>query len=270
MFKTDIKKEFVLLVVCIVLLISVNYSFLDSKLESFLVYSETKPVEIQRVIDGDTVIYNENGTEISVRLLGINTPEKGERFYSDAKRFLEKQILNKSINLVYGEERKGKYGRELAYIFYGGKNVNLELVRKGYGNYYFPSGRNRYYGDFVEAWEGCLDRNQRLCEFSKTKCSDCIQLERIDKFEQETVFYNSCDFVCNLTDWSVKDEGRKKFIFPEFALKPQSKVVVKVGNKTNTEDILYWEGENYVWTSTGDSLFLRDREGKLVLWKIVS
>jgi len=28
-----------------------------------------------------------------------------------------------------------------------------------------------------------------------------------------------------------------------------------------------WKKKDYVWTKTGDSLFLRDSKGKLVLWK---
>jgi len=32
--------------------------------------------------------------------------------------------------------------------------------------------------------------------------------------------------------------------------------------------ILFWKGKDYVWTSTGDTLFLRDDEGKLVLWEM--
>lgn len=268
--KYNIKKEIIILIVCIILLISLNYNFLDSKLESFLVGSESKNIDVQRVIDGDTLTYNQNGTEVSVRLLGVNTPEKGERFYSEAGKFLESRVLNKSVRLVYGDEKTGKYGRELAYVFYDGKNVNLELVEKGYGNYYFPSGRTRYYGDFVKAWEDCLDKGQRLCEPSTMRCSDCIALKEVDKFEQEVVFSNSCDFDCNMTGWSIKDEGRKRFIFPGFVLDSDSEVAIKVGNKTNTDDTLYWEGESYVWTSSGDTLFLRGGGGKLVLWKVIS
>jgi len=44
-------------------------------------------------------------------------------------------------------------------------------------------------------------------------------------------------------------------------------VMIKVGEEENTENVLFWKGESYVWTKTGDTLFLRDEEGKLVLWK---
>ena len=80
-------------------------------------------------------------------------------------------------------------------------------------------------------------------------------------------FENKCDFDCNLKDWTIKDEGRKKFNFGEFILEGNGKVKIKVGEGINQKDILFWRGESYVWTSTGDTLFLRDNKGRLVLWK---
>jgi hypothetical protein len=45
------------------------------------------------------------------------------------------------------------------------------------------------------------------------------------------------------------------------------KISIIVGNKTNSDDVLYWNDEEYVWTSSGDTLFLRDENGKLVIWE---
>jgi len=32
---------------------------------------------------------------------------------------------------------------------------------------------------------------------------------------------------------------------------------------------LFWKNEDYVWAKTGDTLFLRDGKGKLVLWEVI-
>ena len=40
---------------------------------------------VRRVIDGDTIVAESR----SIRLLGINTPERGEEYYLEAKEFLE-------------------------------------------------------------------------------------------------------------------------------------------------------------------------------------
>ena len=76
-------KEKQLLIFVLVILILVNYTFIDSFLEKTYLGGEF--IEVERIIDGDTVVVNST----SVRLLGINTPEKGELYSIEAKEFLE-------------------------------------------------------------------------------------------------------------------------------------------------------------------------------------
>jgi endonuclease YncB( thermonuclease family) len=123
------KKEVFLLVGLIVLLFIVNYPFLNSLIENFFV--EREKVEVLRVVDGDTIVTSEG----NVRLLGINSPEKGEYLYGESKNFLESLILNESVYLEFGKDKTDKYGRILAYVFLNGKNVNMESVKEGYSNY---------------------------------------------------------------------------------------------------------------------------------------
>jgi micrococcal nuclease len=254
------KKEIFLLIVLIGGLFLLNYNFLDSKLEEFLDESETGFVE--RIVDGDTAIIDGNST----RVLGINTPEKGEKYYAEAKNFLKELILNKTVKLEYGKEKYDLYRRKLAYVFLEGRNINLELVKNGFANVYILNDK-LYEKELRNAWEECLKRGKNLCERSDDVCSKCIELKNFNYKEQEVVFYNKCNFDCNLETWEIKDEGRKKFIFENFILERNQEVKIVVGDGTNSKNILYWKGESYVWTSTGDSLFLRDANGKLVLFR---
>ncbi|MBI2004448.1 thermonuclease family protein [Candidatus Pacearchaeota archaeon] len=257
------KKETIFLISLIVFLFAINYSWLDSKLTGFLTQENYETVNITRVVDGDTV-----DSDIGkIRMLGINTPEKKEKYYQEAKDSLNKMILNKTVRLEYGKDKKDRYNRTLAYIFLDGENINLKQVENGFANYYFPSGKDIYYNDFKEAWENCIKENKALCEKSVDICAKCIELKELDYNSQEAVFYNSCNYNCNLNNWRIKDEGRKNFIFPNFNLNSKKEVVVKVGEGTDNSEILFWKGEEYVWTKTGDTLFLRDGNGKLVLWE---
>ena len=255
------EKKLFLLIFLVTILFLVNYNLIDGAIEKFL--NDDEFVFVERIIDGDTIKAN----NISIRLLGINSPERGEEYYDEAKEFLKKEISNEIVKLEFGKDKKDRYGRTLAYIFFNRKNINLELVEEGFANYYFPSGKDAYYKKFNDAWLNCLEENKNLCEKSEDICSKCVELKAWDFKNQEIVFYNKCGFSCDLTKWEIKDEGRKKFIFPEFALKSGEEVKVIVGNETNTENALFWKKEDYVWTKTGDSLFLRDSKGKLVLWK---
>lgn len=255
------KKEGIFLILLFVFLFAINYPFLDGITKDFL--EDENEIFVSRIIDGDTIVGN-NG---SIRLLGINTPERGEEYYAEAKEFLEAEIFNRTVQLKFGKEREDLYGRTLAYIFLDGKNVNIKIVENGFANYYFPVGKDVYYAEFQEAWNKCLQSGKNLCEKSKDICSSCIFLKEINPKSDEVIFENRCGFSCNLENWEIKDEGRKKFIFPEFVLEPNKEIKIKTGELENTENILFWKGETYVWTKSGDTLFLRDSEGKLVLWK---
>ena len=226
------------LAILLVLLFIINYPFLNRQLENFL--NTDEEVLVERIIDGDT-IKAENRNE-SIRLLGINTPERGEIYYEEARQFLEEGVLNKTVTLKFGKERYDKYGRTLAYIFLNGKNINLGLVENGFANYYFPSGRDAYYKEFAEAWRTCLDKNANLCEKSEDVCSLCIELKNFSALK------NICSFSCDINGWKIKAEGRN---YTEF--------FTTLKSQEETPFILEL-------TPEGDTVFLRDDEGKLVFW----
>lgn len=246
------KKDKLILFMILILLVVINYGFIDSFLEKKFTEDDAILVEVERVIDGDTVVVNGS----SMRLLGINSPEKGQMYYEEAKEYLESLVVNKSI--VVKSHGKDKYYRELVYLFdvEDKKNINLELVREGYANYYFPSGKDEYYKDFVKSWKECLRNEVNLCERSTDECAGCIELEEFG-YDKDAIIYNICKTkTCNLDGWSIKDEGRKVFVFEDFVLAPGEGAQV-TAEAFNTD---------YVWTKTGDSIFVRDDSGLLVLF----
>jgi micrococcal nuclease len=239
------KREKILLVFLVLILIALNYNSINGFLIKNLDTREM--VKVERVIDGDTVVVN----GISVRLLGINTPERGERYYSEAKEFLEGKVMNKTIYI----ERKGKdrYYRDLGYLFlFSGENINSEIVKEGYANYYFPSGKDNYYDEFVSSWDKCINSEKNLCEKSKY---ECVILKELDIKNQAVILENKCNYNINMNNWEIKDEGRKKFVFGDIELEDE----IVITNEDFKQD--------YVWTDSGDTLFLRDDAGKLVLWE---
>ena len=217
-------------------IISLNYSPVDKYLEQ--TFSVRTSVFIERIIDGDT-IESDIG---NIRLLGINTPERGEKYYNEARDFLKKKIENKTVELEFTGETHDKYRRILAYVFLENKNINIELVENGFANYYFYGGKDRYSNLLEEAWNKCINNKINLCEPSINQCSKCIVLENID------VLKNECDFDCNITGWKIKGEGRNNTIFSE---------TLNNREKTNF-DIELMDSE--------DTIFLWDDEGKLVFW----
>jgi len=231
------KKEKYFLIGLILIIFILNYSFLDSILIQNFQNSNT--AKVQRIIDGDTIVADNE----TIRFLGINTPERGEKYYSEAKEFLEKTILNKTIRLEFVGETQDKYYRTLAYVFLDDKNINIELVEKGFANYYFYDGKDKYSEDLENAWEKCLENKINLCKHSSHKCSSCIEIN------SKKSIINNCEFSCDINNWEIKGEGRKKFLF----------------NKTiNSGETLEFDLDI---SSSGGTLFLRDSEGNLVLFE---
>lgn len=88
--------------------------------------SVLEPCELERVVDGDTIIvHNSEGERIRVRLIGIDAPEsvhpdenENTEEGRDASQFL-KDLLEHvdTVYLEYDEEEFDQYDRTLAYVW---------------------------------------------------------------------------------------------------------------------------------------------------------
>ncbi|CAA9583031.1 MAG: micrococcal nuclease-like protein [uncultured Truepera sp.] len=123
------------------------------------------PAEVVKVSDGDTVRILLDGAEESVRLIGVDTPEKfkSAKLTKDAEEsplsvteiqelgeqasaFAEELLTGRAVYVQPGVEERDRYGRLLAYVYlsepegewdFGGERftqVNLELARAGWAD----------------------------------------------------------------------------------------------------------------------------------------
>jgi hypothetical protein len=88
---------------------------------------------ISKVIDGDTV---ELAGGDKLRLLSIDTPEKGSLFHDDAKQFLYELVLGKTAKIEYAKTRRDRYGRLLGYLYVDSIFVNKTILDNGLGYLY--------------------------------------------------------------------------------------------------------------------------------------
>ena len=87
------------------------------------------PYHVTKVIDGDTADLEGLGR---VRFSGINTPEKTDCYYKEAKERLTELILDKEVYAEKDRSDKDKYDRYLRYIYLNDTLVNGVLVQGGY------------------------------------------------------------------------------------------------------------------------------------------
>jgi endonuclease YncB( thermonuclease family) len=83
---------------------------------------------VTRVIDGDTV---ELGNGDGVRIVGIDTPERGECGYDAATAHMERLVLGKRVRLTISDEDTDRYGRLLRYVDVGKRDAGLAQIRAG-------------------------------------------------------------------------------------------------------------------------------------------
>ena len=122
------------------------FAFLAFELFSSPLYADNcaveqfhETVQVARVYDGDTVKLVDGR---KLRLIGINTPERGrdgkqdEPFYLTAKKQLQ-DIIHKSnnkIKIVFGKDKRDRYKRLLAHIFtIDNENISETLIKNGMG-----------------------------------------------------------------------------------------------------------------------------------------
>ena len=140
-------------------------------------------VTVTRVVDGDTIeVAFPNGETDTVRLLGVDTPETsldavtpgefegipetaagryhlyewGER----TTRHATDELTDEEVRIVVDEEadRRGGFGRLLAYVYVDGENFNERLLSNGYARVYDSSFSMREEFDAAErdAREGSI------------------------------------------------------------------------------------------------------------------
>jgi len=85
------------------------------------------------VIDGDTIDVEINGVERRVRYLGVNTPERDQMCYSEARAANAALVRGQTVTLVRDTSETDQYGRLLRHLYVGDVWVNEQLIRDGWG-----------------------------------------------------------------------------------------------------------------------------------------
>lgn len=158
-------------VVALLLPVLVLGFYLGRKLETFgegeeksHQLSEDSLYEVVRVSDGDTIVIDCNGEEVTVRLIGVDTPEsvhpdegqntsEGEIAAEYTKNLLE----GKSVTLKFDEDYYDRYDRVLAYVYLDGEMINALLLEQGYARVEIYEPNDEY-----EIWFEGLEAAARL------------------------------------------------------------------------------------------------------------
>jgi len=94
---------------------------------------------VLRVVDGDTFKVTYDGEETSVRIFGINAPERRDPAGPVATAALAKLIDGRTVRLEFpGPRKRDNFGRLLCKVYVGDLDVGAEMIRQGHATAYVP------------------------------------------------------------------------------------------------------------------------------------
>lgn len=138
---------------------------------SFPADTATGPYPVVKIIDGDTITVRRDRTNLTVRLLGIDTPEVkdprkpvqcfGKEASAETRRILTGQRVY--LESDPGQDQVDRYGRTLAYAWTTDHTlVNLHLVDQGFAHEYTYGAPYKYQPQFRAAQDAAQTAGRGL------------------------------------------------------------------------------------------------------------
>ena len=115
---------------------------------------------VAKVVDGDTLVIEMNGRSVTLRLIGLDTPETVDPrkpvqcFGKEASSKAKEVLAGKTVRLEMDPSQGtlDKYGRTLAYVFLSnGTLFNEYMIAEGYGHEYTYNLPYKYQSEFKSA-----------------------------------------------------------------------------------------------------------------------
>ena len=258
----------------------------------------------------------QDGTEDTIRLLGVDTPEIyskpdpsewesipntnagrqhlrewGEKASDYARSRLEK---GETVRIVVDEtaDRRGSFDRLLVYLYDDGELFNLNLLEQGYARFYESSFSKR--SQFANAEANAQSNNVGVWDYTEPTATptsppspsptststpsgesdlsiveihaDAAGDDNENENDEYIVFKNTGDSTLDLSGWRIEDEVGHDYVFPDgFTLGPGGEVTLHTGSGEDTESHLYWGSGAAIWNNGGDTIFVYDDSGTLVI-----
>ncbi len=224
------------------------------------------------VIDGDTF---ELASGERVRLIGIDAPESGSPGFSDARRALESLILHKDLRLESDVTDRDTYGRLLRYVWVEDVHINREIVRRGWARSVpFPPDTTRQ-AEITEAHQRALATGLGMWGVNVTKEGPIVVADfhpnaagndNENLNDEYVVLRNVSASKIDVTGWQLTDAHGNEYVFGTYTFNSGAAITLYTGTGEQTPVKLYWgKTKSAVWNNSGDTLFLYNADGELIL-----
>lgn len=235
---------------------------------------------VSSVQDGDTLDVTRGTTRLTVRIIGINTPEDGECLSDQAAQTLRALVQDGPLTLRRDVSNRDIYGRALRYVIdSSGRDVGAQLVKRGLAlsrRYPPDTARSDRY-DALQAkarsarrglWapDACGPATRADLQVSGLR-ADALGDDNVNLNDEWVQITNVGRRSIDMSGWEIADtSATNRYRFGAFRLGPGASFTLFSGCGRDTASRLHWcNGRGAVWNNDGDTVFVRDRNGSLVL-----
>jgi len=236
--------------------------------------SVSGPVRVVRVLDGDSLVVDLDGTEAEVRLLGVNTPERDECYHADARDHTI-ELAGDRVRLA-GTDRD-RYGRLLRYAYAVDDSlINQRLIEDGAAIalstehpllMQFKIAERIAFDARLGRWrsDACGPASSALIGIAALEPDAPGDDARNAKGEWVEL-ENRSQEPADLTGWILRDESSShRFEFPiGTVLAAGDRLRVYSGCGVPGPGSLYWCDGDPVWNNQGDTAYLLDDSGNAI------
>ena len=229
------------------------------------------------VYDGDTFTLE---TGDKVRVSGVNTPELRplEPFGIEARDATRAVVLEKQVELVYGDVKRDSYGRLLAYVRVDGTPLEEVLVAQGLGHVFLiPPVGDLDVERLVTLQEEA--KTQRLGIWSAEGYQGTLHMTSFhangngdDARDPNAEYLRVCNISpepVNVGGYTIENSTGERFGFPELIIPAGHTVKVHSGRGVHKTDAnhqleIYLGSDRPIWNNGFDNATIYDAEGKVV------
>ena len=227
---------------------------------------------VKRVVDGDTIVLADGR---HIRYLGINTPERGEPFWKEAKDYNVLKVRGKMVELEFGEVHEDKYGRTLAYVLVGEEMVNAALLKAGWAHLFILE-PIRYHDSFLRAQEEARAKGMGI--WGKDGLRGPLKITSLhadaegdDRFNLNGEYVRICNIspqTVALQGFSLVDKDGYRYSLLRGVLRPGYTLLLITGAGKDVVEgdqlFFYWNSAYPIWNNKGDKAIVNDPQGAVV------
>ena len=231
------------------------------------------PATVTRHVDGDTFevaiadpAYGMRSKE-KVRLMGIDTPERDEPLFAEARAHVERRAGAGPVYLAFDFRRRDRFDRLLAFVYLpDGTLLNADLIEKGLAVVYRVDDLMYFFDEFDHLEQNARDRCTGMWQDDCGRAGVVIDTIRNAGRDEHVVLRNAGSDVVDISGYRIcDDDGDSVTIAQGVMLKPRDTVAVCSGTGcVGSPDPFLYPSKKNIWGNPGDVVCLKDRSGNVV------